>query len=271
MDNTPQADHLHFLFDAAASVATLAGQRRRLASTVEGLSTDELASPSRCAGWSVADVLRHLVWVDRIMRRIWSGDESVAEGFDPRTTPNAAVQDDRAVPDEDVRERYLASTDTMLTDLESSDPRRLGQPSLSPAGRVPWWMSVVHVGWDSSIHERDVLLPLGRGVERSDGETELCLAYSLALTSFFAGRDPLAVRVGTIELHRGDGPVIVQAVSEAGGNGPRSESPVLATDDPVGVIDAIAGRRSIEDSLTGDAAVIQRIGGLSRFFRSPPS
>jgi hypothetical protein len=237
---------------------------------VEGLTREELASPSRCKGWTVGDVLRHLVWVDRTIRRIWSGEGSIATDFDPRFTPDKAVQQDRAIPDEEIRERYLLSTPSMITDLRCSDPQRFAQPSLSPAGQVPWWMSAVHIGWDSSIHERDALLPLGRSVKQLKSETVPCLAYSLVLMSFFAGHDALSVRIGAIQVIRDAGPVIVETVPTTDGsddamaNSPNS----VATDNPIKVIDAICGRGSLDDSLTGDAAVIQRLGGLARYFTS---
>jgi uncharacterized protein (TIGR03083 family) len=270
VDNAPQPDHIRFLFDPSSTLSTLAGQRRRFASTVEDLSSEELASPSRCKGWTVGDVLRHLVWVDHTIRRIWSGDGSTAADFDPRFTPDKAVQEDRVIPDEEIRERYLLSTGPMLTDLECSDPQRFGVPSLSPAGQVPWWMSAVHIGWDSSIHERDALLPLGRSVKQLESETVPCLAYSLVLMSFFAGDDPLSVRIGTIQIFREAGPVIVETVTATNESlDAMTSSPNrLATDNPVKVIDAICGRGSIDDSLAGDAAVIHRIGGLARYFTS---
>lgn len=270
MENAPQAEHIRFLFDPRASVDAFARQRRRLASTVEGLSSDDLASPSRCAQWTVGDVLRHLVWVDDSVRRVWSGDHSIAGGFDPRVTPNEAVHDDRSWSDEEIRQRYLHSTEAMVTDLGGSGPERFGLPSLSPAGQVPWWMSVVHIGWDSSIHERDVMLPLGRSVGQSDDETTLCLAYSLVLTSFFSGRHPLSVRIGAIELGRGAGPVVVQTVAD--GEGRRDQAPgpptTVVAEDPVKAIDAISGRGSIEDCLRGEASLIHRLGGLARYFTS---
>lgn len=270
MEDAPQAAHILFLFDPRSTLSTLAGQRRRFASTVEDLSNEELASPSRCTGWTVGDVLRHLVWADLTMRQIWSGDESIVADFDPRLTPDKAVQDDRAVPDEEIRERYLISTRAMITDLERSDPQRFGQPSLSPAGHVPWWMSAVHLCWDSSIHERDVLLPLGRSVSLVESETAPCLAYSLVLMSFFAGREPLSVRIGTIQLCREAGPVIAETVAttDESDTAEAGTPNRLTTDDPVKVIDAICGRGSIDDSLTGDAAAIDRLGGLARYFTS---
>ncbi len=41
--------------------AALAVQRRALCDQLEGLSAEQWAAPSLCAGWSVADVLGHLV------------------------------------------------------------------------------------------------------------------------------------------------------------------------------------------------------------------
>jgi len=270
VDNAPQADHIRFLFDPRLTLSAFAEQRRRFASTVADLSTEELASPSRCTGWTVGDVLRHLVWCDLTMRRIWSGDGSISADFDPRLTPDKAVQEDRAIADEEIRERYLLSTRTMVTDLDCADPQRFGQPSVSPAGHVPWWMSAVHLCWDSSIHERDVLLPLDRPVTQSDTETVPCLAYSLVLMSFFAGRDPLSVRIGTIKVLRETGPVIVEEVTLSGesDDGVASSANSCATNNPVKVIDAISGRGSLGDSLAGDAAVIHRLGGLARYFGS---
>jgi hypothetical protein len=215
-------------------------------------------------------VLRHLVWVDLTIRRIWSGDGSIAADFDPRHTPDKAVQEDRAIPDDEIRERYLLSTKTMITDLGCSDSQRFGHPSISPAGQVPWWMSAVHIGWDSSVHERDALLPLGRSVKQLESETVPCLAYSLVLMSFFAGHDPLSVRIGAIQVFREAGPVIVGTVTttDESDDAVASSPSRLATNNPVNVIDAICGRGSIDDSLAGDATVIHRLGGLARYFTS---
>jgi len=271
--DAPQADHICFLFDPHTTLATLAGQRKRFASTVATLSAEELASPSRCEGWTVADLLRHLVWVDATMQRLWSGDETPAAGFDPRTTPNEAVRADRAVPDEEIRRRYLSSTETMVVGLESADPKRFGQPSLSPAGRVPWWMSAMHMGWDSIVHERDALAPLGRAVEVVPGETIPSLAYSLVLASLFDRRDQLHVRMGPIHLCRDGGPVTAWAVARGPDENTASHPPfddqsTVLTGDPVATIDALCGRGSLAQTLNGDAAVIDRLGGLARYFAS---
>jgi uncharacterized protein (TIGR03083 family) len=269
----PQADHIRFLFDPYATLAVVAAHRRRFGSTVAALTIEELAAPSRCLGWSVADVLRHGIWVDATMRQLWSGDRSPSRNFDPRTTPNESVQAEHAVPDEEIRRRYLSSTQTMIVDLESAEFERFGAPSWSPAGRVPWWLSVVHLGWDSTVHERDVLFPLGRTVEVGPDESMPFLAYSLVLASFFQGTDPLNVQIGAVRLQSGSGYVAAwttTAGSEDSDGNLRQcdDEATVLTGEPVAIIDALSGRASITDTLSGEAAVIDRLGGLGRFFTS---
>ncbi|MGA2521829.1 MAG: maleylpyruvate isomerase N-terminal domain-containing protein [Acidimicrobiales bacterium] len=275
--DAPQADHIRFLFDPAHTLALLIGHRRRFGATVAALTDEELAALSRCRGWTVADVLRHDVWVDATIRRIWSGDGATLRGFDPRVTPDESVRADRAVPDREVVARYLSSTEAMITELERVDPARYGDPSRSPAGRVPWWLSAVHVGWDSTIHERDVLVPLGRTVEEQSGEAPVWLAYSLVLASFFEpGRFDVAV--GGVRLRRGDGPVTVclsepQATSQGTTHGTAGRAidgttpqPTILRGDPVAVVDAVSGRVPLGAALHGDPSDVERLGGLARYF-----
>ena len=261
-----QANHVNLLFDPREVLDTVVGHRRRYASTVTALTEDELAQPSRCKGWSAADVLRHGIWVDETMHRIWSGG-NVPAGFDPRTTPNEFVDSHRDVPDEEIRSRYLAGTDAMILELKSADTDRYSNPSVSPLGRVPWWFTVVHAGWDSSIHERDILMALGHDVEQTSSESILFLAYSLVLASFFAGSDPLTVRVSGVSLHHGDGPVItwsstIQGESERVGGSHVTE----LTGDSFLTIDALTGRGNPMDVLDGPQSTIERLSGFARYF-----
>jgi len=48
--------------DTDDPVAALADQQDELIQLVDALSEDELLTPSRCDGWTVADVLLHLAW-----------------------------------------------------------------------------------------------------------------------------------------------------------------------------------------------------------------
>ncbi len=270
-EDAPQADHIRFLFDPSTTLAVLAGHRRRFGSAVETFSAEELAAPSRCEGWTVADVLRHGVWADATMRRVWSGDRAPVSGFDPRTTPHEAVLADRGVPDEEVKRRYLSSTETMVAELEAADAERFGHATLSPAGRVPWWLSAVHLGWDTAIHERDVMTPLDRPVEAKDGEAMVGLAYSLVLASFFDGSDLLDLQVESVRVRNDGGPVTVWAMAPGADDAndhPAVDTALALTGQPAAIVDALSGRASLTGALRGDTAVIERLGGLARYFAS---
>lgn len=262
----PQPRHVRYLFDPRTTLTAIAGQRRRFADAAATFDDAELSEPSRCDGWTVCDLLRHGVWADEAMRGIWSGDRSLAEGFDPRRTPDEFVRSSRAVPDREVLRRYLASTEAMVAELESATDDRFGVPSLSPVGEVPWWLSAVHLGWDTSIHERDALLPLGRPVEAGGEEAVSVLAYALVLAALFAGPGPLAVRVGPVRLHREGGPVEVWLAAQ----GATDDEVTELVGDPAGVVDALSGRGPVFERLSGPAAVVERLGAMARYFTSAP-
>jgi len=266
IDAAPQADHIHFLFEPRRVVGAVASQRRRFATTVESLDSSELAEVSRCPGWTVADVLRHGLWVDATLRAIWSGQRSL-RNFDPRTTPNETVEANRQISDHEIQEQYLVSSSNMVRELESAGLERFGQPSISPAGKVPWWLSVVHAGWDAAIHERDVLVPLGRPVVAVEEETTPFLAYGLVLASLIAGNKSLSVRVDDVRLRCGDGPVTAWSVEPM--DDPTDATVTVLSGSPEVVIDAIAGRGALHEALAGPVATIDQLSGLADFFSSP--
>ncbi len=84
---------------SAIGTSTIA-QRRRLVGIATGLSDDELAAPSRCDGWSVADVLAHLdgtnrFWSMSIAGGLTGEPTRMLDGFDPVATPAAMVEGGR--------------------------------------------------------------------------------------------------------------------------------------------------------------------------------
>src|SRR5436309_10117493 len=174
LNAVPQSDHFRLALDPASVVTAYAAHRRRFASSVATLDERALRSPSRCSEWSVADVLRHGCDVDRWMRTIWAGDLPFG-AFDPRVTPHQEVVDGRSLPDAVVRDRFVASAEEMAGEVEGAGPDRWSLPSFSYAGVMPWWQSLLHVLWDSWVHERDALLPLGMQVAERDDEVKLAL------------------------------------------------------------------------------------------------
>ena len=258
----PQAEQVHVGLDPGTVAAAYDRQRRRFAAWVATLDEATLASPTRCTKWTVADVLRHGCDVDGWMRAIWAGTMPLS-AFDPRTTPHEAVVSGRSVPDTEVRDRYVASAEAMAADVAAAGPDRWGLPSLAPVGPVPWWMSLLHVLYDSSLHERDALLPLGLAAPVDPEELTAVLTWSLAVVGLF-GNDPLDAVVAGVRVTADTGPVTVAPVDDIAAGVP------VLHGDPATVADALSGRGSLDDALEGHPAIVHRLGSLARFFATPP-
>lgn len=254
--SVPQAEQINVDLDPAETLALYGRHRRRFAGEMAALDADALATPSRCSEWTVADVLRHCCDVDEWMQAIWSGGSPPFSNFDPRTTPHEFVKAQRTVPDLEIRDRFVISAEKMAADVEVSGPERWGLTSISPLGFVPWWLSALHVFYDSWMHERDTLLPLGVSVPVEADEAVAVLTYCLALAGNFIS-EPTDVVVAGVRLITGDGPIKTAPIGASG------ETEIAS------VIDALNGRGEFEVVLGNvDPAVAERLGGLARFFTS---
>ena len=251
----PQGEQIRVDVEPADTLAAYAQHRRRFAAEAATLDRDALKMPSRCSLWSVADVLRHCRDVDEWMQAIWSGGRPPFRSFDPIMTPHEFVVAGRAVSDVEARDRYVESCEVLAADVGNSGPERWGVTSVSPVGFVPWWLSALHVFFDSWIHERDVLLPLGISPPVEDSEATPVLAYSLAVVGTLI-EEPTDAIVAGVHIVAGDPPTRATPVSE--GADPKAAE----------IIDALLGRGRVADALEGvDPDVAQRLGALARIFR----
>jgi uncharacterized protein (TIGR03083 family) len=255
----PQGDQIHVDVDPALTLAAYAKHRRRFAAEVASLDGDALAAPSRCSLWSVADVLRHCHDVDGWMQTLWAGERVPFTSFDPIMTPHEFVVAGRSISDVEARDRFVASCEVMADDVGPSGPERWGLPSVSPVGFVPWWLSALHVFFDSWIHERDVLLPLGISPPVEAAEALPVLAYSFAV-------------VGTLIKEPTD--AVVAGLRVRAGEPPARVTPVAAQADPnaAEIIDGLLGRGTITEALAdADPDVVKRFGALARIFNPDAS
>ncbi len=250
--DVPQAESVRVDLDPAAVMVAFAAHRRRFATEVGSLDAAGLAAPSRCEKWSNADVLRHLVDVDGWMRALWAHQPPPFTSFDPNTTPHEFVVAARSTPDEAVRDAYVASSEEMAGHVSKCGPECWGDASISPLGAVPWWLSALHIFWDSWLHERDVFLPLGIDVPEEPNEIEPVFAYALALAGRMSSGD-IDAEIAGVHVETSD--------VAAGGILPGravTVTPVAPDHDVCALIDALAGR--------GEAGVPDGLNGLARLF-----
>jgi hypothetical protein len=108
--------------------------------------------------------------------------------------------------------------------------------------------------YDSWVHWRDVLLPLGREAPASSDDTVPMLTYSLAIVGRLMDR-PIDAAVAGVRLLTGEGPVVATPVADAD---PATQAVV---------VDALCGRGPLEEALPDeDPELVHRLGVLARIF-----
>lgn len=176
--------------DPGAIGDTLVRQRRRLVEMTRGLTDEQWAHASRCEGWTVRHVAGHLsttnfFW-ETTIRAGRSGEPTRSlTNFDPVASPAQAAEELTASPSEivDTLSTTTESLAACVAELTEADWSDLAE---SPPGHVSIDCVAHHALWDSWIHERDVMLPLGLAPREEDDEVIACLRYVAGLTPALA-------------------------------------------------------------------------------------
>lgn len=171
-------------FDPEHLLGVYAAQRRWFVGVLRGFGPGDWAAPTRCAGWSAHEVVRHLADCAEIGAATTPGDGTldVSGGFDPRTSPlEWLAASDGETPGASLGRLAAATVDMLSVSRDRVRGGRRFDVQL-PFGPMDWTVRLLHSFWDSWVHERDVLLPRGaRHV--SDGDAT---AYAVGYGVFIA-------------------------------------------------------------------------------------
>jgi uncharacterized protein (TIGR03083 family) len=201
-------DFLQFELPLGDPAVPLLRQRRRLASLLGGLDDEQWAAPSRCEGWSVQDVVAHLVttnqfWAFSIASALGGEPTRFLVTFDPVVSTGELIEAVRSQPSSDVLDHFVETNEAIadaIADLDDDGWSTLGE---APPGHVPLHALALHALWDSWIHERDIVLPLGLPAVEEPDEIAGCLGYGAALSPAF-GVAAGTTRHGAIEVDATD-------------------------------------------------------------------
>jgi uncharacterized protein (TIGR03083 family) len=168
--------------------APLARQRRRMQTMLAALTDDEWASASRCAEWTVRDVIAHLVGVNSF----WHGSivaglagaptRILGGGFDPATTPPLLVNQMSSLTLGEMLQQFVSTNEAVIGALEGLSDDGWSTMAESPAGHVPIRLLAQHALWDCWVHERDIAIPLGVPTTDEPDELRSCLQYAAAVS-----------------------------------------------------------------------------------------
>jgi uncharacterized protein (TIGR03083 family) len=165
----------------------LTRQRRRMQEMLTEISEQEWTMPSRCAGWSVRDVVAHLVgvnafWNGSIRAGLAGTPTRVLQGFDPAATPPLMVDAMREQTVSGLLADFITTNDALLGAAAELTDERWSVLAESPAGHVSIRLLAQHALWDCWVHERDIALPLGRSTAAERDELASCLQYAAAVS-----------------------------------------------------------------------------------------
>ena len=235
-------------------------QRRRLAEALASFGPDEWAHPSRCDGWSCREVIVHLdstnaFWSYSISSGRKGEPTELLATFDPVASPAELVAASDRVSDDEVLERFVASTDALVEVLASLDEADWSATAEAPPGHLSVSAVTHHALWDSWIHERDVLLPLGHAADEEPDEVAAALRYAAALGPAFAVERKTGVSgVLAIEVTDPDVALVVEIGEQAAVRSGSADADLVLRGGAVDLLEALSRRRPLDAEVPPQSA-----------------
>jgi hypothetical protein len=132
--------------------------------------------------------------------------------FDPVASPAELVDSTQGTPPAATLDAFRTSTEEMVRVVEALDDDGWASVGEAPPGHVPLTLVADHALWDSWVHERDILVPLGRTPVEDDGEVLTCLRYAAALgQAFEIGQAGGTGGAAVLEVTEPDARIVVTA------------------------------------------------------------
>lgn len=251
-------------------------QRRRLAAVLATFNEEQWAYPSRCESWSNRDVIIHLestngFWAFAITSGLQGEPTRFLATFDPVTSPAELVANSTSLTSQQVLDRFVASTNALAELWASMHDGGWSTLAEAPPGHVSISAVTHHALWDSWVHERDILLPLGIVPDEEADEIAACLRYGAALSPALAlsqgsGRGKtgtLAIKVTSPDIS-----FVVEIGEQAAvTTGATTNPDLLLTGDAVALLEALSIRRPLDQEVPTHVAWM--VNGLAETFDAP--
>jgi uncharacterized protein (TIGR03083 family) len=249
-------------------------QRRRLQDALATLTDEQWKQSSRCDGWSVQDVIAHLIgtnsfWSMSIAAGLAGAPTRVLAAFDPAATPALMVAPMRSMSPAEIHEQFVETNQSLFDVVEPLDDAGWSTTAESPAGHVPIREVANHALWDAWVHERDILLPLGLAPAEEPDELVSCLRYVAAVAPVLGHMsDP--TRRGSLEINATEPDVdIVIEVGETvvvhSGSAPRGA--IRLRGRAVDLIESLSIRAPLDQDVPEDGRWL--LEGLAAVFDTP--
>lgn len=249
--------------DPGAIAGPTIRQRRRLVEVLGAFTDDQWNHPSRCDGWTNRDVITHLqstnqFWSFSIAMGLKGEPTQFLATFDPVASPAQLVADAPAISTAELLDQFAASTDALAAQLESLDDAGWRATAEAPVGHVAISTLAHHAIWDSLVHERDILLPLGLTPTEVADETVASLRYAAALSPAFAvsrAENPGGTHVLAVGPTDADAFGVQVTDHVAIATGPATGEPDLRlTGTAVGLLESLSLRAPLDQAVPAGAS-----------------
>jgi uncharacterized protein (TIGR03083 family) len=167
--------------------------RRRLVASLDELTDDQWKATTRCTSWDARGVVSHLVTVDRFwmssLRAAQARDTPTTfiRGFDPSTGTDVFVDPMLELPTEVIFQQFADGTESFVTMVEAFAGDDWDATGEAPFGHVPARILMAHAFWDSWLHERDILEPLGLAPEPVPDDVLAATWYTFVVAALQGG------------------------------------------------------------------------------------
>ncbi|WP_330183139.1 maleylpyruvate isomerase family mycothiol-dependent enzyme [Nocardia sp. NBC_01503] len=191
--------------DRAEITAALSDQWDALTRLVDGLPEERIRMSSALPGWTVFDVLAHIIGTESMLAGEPTPDLDVA-GEHIRNEIGALnekwIESLRPLAGSQLVERFLQVTGGRSKTLEGLSPEAWAQPVPSPVGMTPYGRFMRIRLFDCWMHELDIADGLGVTVHEGGGRAEIAFAelvFGLGRAVVKGGGAPEGARI-TFEL-----------------------------------------------------------------------
>ena len=188
----------------ATNLAPWHAHRARFEATLRSFSADDWLRPTRCDTWSVREVIGHLIVVDGFWAMTFANGRDGQEptrflrDFNPSSSTDDLVAATLPLSIDELLDQFSSGSAALASVLDPLTPEQWHHRTESPLGHLPILASAGHMFWDSWLHERDILEPMGASLPVSADELLAVTWFSFCFAGLQGGTldDPKPVGAG---------------------------------------------------------------------------
>ncbi len=236
--------------DREKTVELLRSEFEAIADFCGGLDHGQWATPSCLPGWTVHDVLAHLIGTESALLGVGAPSADISHLDHPQNPIAEAnevwVESMRPWSDAQLLDRFRQVTGERLAALDAMSQSDFDAPSWTPVGRDETYgrfMRIRH--FDCYMHEQDMRMAVGAPVRETAADLDSCLDEVTTGMGYIVGRRAALPDGSRVRIDL---------------TGPARRTILVAVDGRAAVVDALDAAPTVSVTLPA-ALFLRRVGG----------